>query len=325
MAHPRVFLSSTFFDLKHVRADLERFIREMEYDPVLNERGNIPYGSEEKIEEYCYKEIELCDILVSIIGGRFGSSSQHEPYSISQLEIKTALDLGKQVYIFIDRSVLSEYSTYLNNKNIEGIRYRFVDDARVYKFVEEVEALPRNNQIAPFETSQDIVNYLREQWAGLFQRFLQEQSRLKEVRILEDIQATAQTLNQLVTFLTEERKNQDQAVRHILLANHPAFQQLRKLTNTAYRIFFTNYDEMVAWLKARTYTEVDTPSWDDPEYAEWVREAKPNQLLLKIYVDIFDETGKLKVFTAEEWNEEWIQQRILQKPSKEPDGEDLPF
>lgn len=326
MAHPRVFLSSTFFDLKQVRADLERFIREMGYDPVLNERGSVPYGNDEKIEEYCYKEIELCDILVSIVGGRFGSSSQHEPYSISQIEIKTAVDLGKQVYVFIDRSVLSEYSTYLNNKNIETIRYRFVDDVRVYKFIEEVEALPRNNPIAPFETSQDIANFLREQWAGLFQRFLQEQGRLKEVRLLEDIQATARTLNQLVTFLTEERKNQDQAVRQILLANHPAFQHIRKVTNTPYRVFFTNREEMATWLKSRTYIEIDSSAWDDPKYSEWAREATPKNFLLKISEDIFEIDGKLKIYTATEWKEEWIEQTTYGKSLVEPTaGEDLPF
>ena len=51
MAKPKVFISSTFYDLRHVRADIERFIREVGYDPVLNEQGNIPYGKEDKLEE----------------------------------------------------------------------------------------------------------------------------------------------------------------------------------------------------------------------------------------------------------------------------------
>jgi len=39
MARPKVFVSSTFYDLKQIRADLEHFIREMGYDAVLHERG----------------------------------------------------------------------------------------------------------------------------------------------------------------------------------------------------------------------------------------------------------------------------------------------
>jgi hypothetical protein len=42
----------------------------MGYDPVLHERGALPYGSKEKLEEYCYREIHQGDLLVSIIGGR---------------------------------------------------------------------------------------------------------------------------------------------------------------------------------------------------------------------------------------------------------------
>jgi hypothetical protein len=115
MAQPRVFISSTFYDLKQVRVDLERFIKQMGYEPVLNESGKIAYGTDKKLEEYCYREIDLCDVVVSIVGGRFGSDSQQDPYSISQMELKTAIERGKAVYIFIERSVRAEFSTYLKN------------------------------------------------------------------------------------------------------------------------------------------------------------------------------------------------------------------
>lgn len=52
MAKPRVFVSSTFYDLKQVRADLERFIKELGCESVLNERGNITYGSNDTITLY---------------------------------------------------------------------------------------------------------------------------------------------------------------------------------------------------------------------------------------------------------------------------------
>jgi hypothetical protein len=57
MARPRVFLSSTFYDLRQIRADLERFIKQLGYEPILHERGKVPYGSEKKLEHYCYKEL----------------------------------------------------------------------------------------------------------------------------------------------------------------------------------------------------------------------------------------------------------------------------
>jgi hypothetical protein len=114
MARPRVFISSTFYDLRQVREDLERMIRELGYESVRHEVGAVPYGKEDRPEEYAYREIELCDIVVSIIGGRFGTQSDQEPhYSISQNELRRALERGIQVFIFIEKNVLGEYSTYL--------------------------------------------------------------------------------------------------------------------------------------------------------------------------------------------------------------------
>ena len=43
MAKPRIFISSTFYDLRQVRADLNMFIDSLGYDSVRNEEGNIPY------------------------------------------------------------------------------------------------------------------------------------------------------------------------------------------------------------------------------------------------------------------------------------------
>ena len=97
MAKPRIFISSTFYDLRQVRSDLDTFIDNLGYDPVRNEEGDIPYGKNEALEEYCYKEIKAVDILVSIIGGCFGSESKRNNSSISQIELKTALKENKQV------------------------------------------------------------------------------------------------------------------------------------------------------------------------------------------------------------------------------------
>jgi hypothetical protein len=332
MARPRVFISSTFYDLRQVRADLERTVRELGYDPVLNERGSIPYGSQERVEEYCYREIGTCDILIAIVGGRFGSESQHLPYSVSQVEIQTALKLGRQVYLFIENAVWNEYHIYLANKDVEGVRFRYADDKRVYHFIEEVAALPQNNPIATFTTSDDISMYLKEQWAGLFQRFLREQSRVGETKLLEELQTTAKTLNQLVTFLTKERRSQDEAIRSILLVNHPAFEELRRHTGTPYRIVFMNEDELKTWLEVRNFKPSNVFEWDDENVEEWVLQRGNKTATLKISRDIFDDDGKLRILTREEWDPTWIQlQEVQSRPTSsgpspfDADDDDLPF
>ena len=68
-------------------------------------------------------------------------------WSISNEELRTAIKHNKQVYIFIDKSVLTEYEVYAVNKENTTIKYRFADDIRIYQFIEEIKGLASNNNI----------------------------------------------------------------------------------------------------------------------------------------------------------------------------------
>lgn len=308
MAKPRIFISSTYYDLRNIRSDLERYILDRNYEPVLNERGHIPYQTKEKLEEYCYREIANCNILISIIGGRYGSSSQHVGNSITQKELKTAIDQGKQVYIFIEKSVLNEYRVYEKNKHLfNQIEFSAVEDPRVFQFMEEVFALPLNNQYTTFESSQDIIIYLQEQWATLFHSLLHDSTKHKESEALEDLKSTAIILKQLVTFLTEEKKNENNNINQILFINHPVFTEIKIKARINLRVFFYNLNELSLLLQALDFEEIDEEEWDEPNMKEWVL----GNMLLKIALDIFDINGKLKMYTPEEWSEQWVATRSL--------------
>ncbi len=306
MAKPRVFVSSTFYDLKQVREDLDRFISGLGYEAVLFEAGDIAYGKDSPPEGYVHREIEMCDILVCVIGGRYGTESQEQPgSSITQLELKTALDKQVQVFIFIEQSVYSEYSTYSINKETAGIKYQFVDNPSIYEFIESVYNLPRNNPVAPSQTAFDITEILRNQWAGLFQRFLQDQKRLQEMRTLEQMKEVTETLEQLVKTLTEGHKDEDHSEQRGMLANHPAFHQFQKLTNTTYRVFFTDERELNQWMKDCNWTTVRETAYDEGSYKEWIAADKTQYI--RLTEPIFDNEGKLKVYTEDEWEDSWLQ------------------
>jgi hypothetical protein len=334
MARPRVFISSTFYDLRQVRSDLERFIRDIGYEPVQHERGHVPYGSLEKLESYCYKEIAQVDIVVNIIGGRFGSTSFDEANSISQMELKTAVKLNKQCYIFVDASVYSEYRVYLRNKGIKGLQFAWADDERILHFIEEVEALPRNNQLIEFRNADEIASHLREQWAGLFQRFLQEQEQLPDRRAADDLHTALSTVNQLITFLTKEKSEQGSAIGEILLANHPVFEQIRKLTSTPYPVFFRTRKELEAWLFARGWRLATGASAPDPKQSlEWRYEPKGGKAYTLTIASHLFKSDKLRVYTAGEWNPDWVALAEYKPPVDDfedfpnalADDDDLPF
>lgn len=325
MAKPRIFVSSTFYDLRQVREDLERFILEMGYESIRNETGAIAYSREQAPEASAYREVELCEIIVTIIGGRFGTESrEHEGLSITQKELLTALENGVQVFIFIEQNVLSEFSTYKINKDNKTVKYRFADDVRIFEHIEMLYALPKNNAIAPFQTGKEIVEYLRAQWAGLFQRFLAEQKRTSELKLLEEMKSVSMTLQQTVKFLTEERKNKDGAIGQILLLNHPAFHDFNRLLSAGYRVSFINLEELTKWLHARGYRPLPKDKLDPDSKYEWQNDK--DKKYLKITEPIFDAQGNLKYYDPGQWKSSWVQLLDTPQPSVSPTGGDaVPF
>ena len=322
MAKPRVFISSTFYDLLYVREDLERFITGLGYEPIRHEAGQIPYGKDAPLEESAYREVALCDIIVCVIGGRYGTESRTREGSITQNELEQALKKGVQVYVFVEQNVYSEYSTFQLNKDNTTTKYRFVDNIAIYQFLEKILALPQNNPVTPFGTSADICAYLQVQWAGLFQRFLQEEQRISELKVLDEMKSVATTLNELVKFLTTERRNKDDAIKSIIVANHPAFQAFAKLTGTTYRVFFTNTKELAEWLQARSYEPIDKAKYDQGSVYEWVNSKAKKYL--KLTKEIFAGDGRLLPMTSDEWKDEFLQKADYTPPAPKPE-DDLPF
>jgi hypothetical protein len=321
MAKPRIFVSSTYYDLRTVRDDLDRFIREIGYEPVRHERGHISYGKEEKPEEYAYREIDFCDVVVCVVGGRFGTTSSDGSSSITQKELKSAVERGKQVYVFVEDSVHHEHRHYLANKAVSGVRYTAVDNIKIHEFLEEIYALPKGNPIFPFSVSADITRVLREQWSGLFQRLLTESALKPQTALLEELQRNLQTAGQLVEFLVDQKGKGDAAVGQILFANHPLFSALKEATRNPYRLYFSTLAEMDEWLKAaRGLDRIPEELQFDPEVYEWVRTYKAQGGKEEIHClylskEVFTDAGDIKPMTPASWKDRFVRyERVVPNP-----------
>lgn len=313
MAKPRVFISSTFYDLKQIRVDIDQFLKSLGYESVRNEEGSIPYGKEEKLESYCYKEIPNCDILISIIGGRFGSESKQEASidkklsktSVSQEELKRAIELQKQVYIFIDKNVSAEYQTYLLNKDLQGVKYKFVDDPRIYTFIEEVKNLGVNNNIKDFETSEDITNYLREQFAGLFQRYIDEHRQIKEYSLIAELERTSNNLKQVVDYVSNINKEHKNEIDQILMLNHPLVNWIRNVLGIKYNIYILGLEDLNSLLSSWGYINHGIQDHDGKSYYSWYFNYNNGSTRwINIAKSLFNDDGSLINILPVNWKKE---------------------
>ncbi len=123
----------------------------------------------------------------------------------------------------------------------------------------------------------------------------------------------------MVNYLTKEKTNSEEAFKEIILTNHPIFRRLANITDTRYRVFFTNVGEMDAWLSSRGWAEDlfhigDYISYD---YDNKRTGAKYN---LKISKKLFNEDDTLIGYSESEWEDGMVQFTELAVPD-----DDLPF
>ncbi|TWU15980.1 DUF4062 domain-containing protein [Allorhodopirellula heiligendammensis] len=212
MAKPRIFVSSTYYDLKHIRASLEAFIQSMGYDSVLFESGDIAFNPMRPLDESCYQEIGTCHMLVLIVGGRYGSAATGEDanqsteseehykrfISITRKEYETACGRNVPVFIFVDKNVLAEFETFKRNRENTAIAYAYVDSINVFHLLDNLHSPGRNYFIRGFENFEDISTWLRDQWAGLFAEHLAKSSTDQAI---EDLSGQISDLRNVVSVL----------------------------------------------------------------------------------------------------------------------------
>ena len=110
MARPRVFISSTYYDLKHLRSAFESFLEQFGFEPVLSEKGSIAYTPDVPLDASCYREIEQVDIFILIVGGRYGSERS---FGESAKDKKAK----KAFYDKYDSITREEFSWYSNSQS----------------------------------------------------------------------------------------------------------------------------------------------------------------------------------------------------------------
>lgn len=172
--------------------------------------------------------------------------------------------------------------------------------------------LPNNNPVMPFETGNDIISILREQWAGLFQRLLQDQSATGALETARELRRGIETAKQLVDLLKSDKDSGDlteKKIEAVLLPNHPAFSRVQKILKVPYRVYFTNIDELNSWLKVRNFTPVKQTLWDSQDYREWIN-SKNDEVydLLKISESLFENGGGFRPD-----KEAWVDALILRE------------
>jgi len=204
MPSPKVFVSSTCYDLGMVREQMRSFLIGLGYEPIMSEYSDVLYDPRHHTHSNCLQEIPNADMVVLLIGSRFGGKAIPEALSlidldnlinssfdvsvlddadklsVTQLEVLKAIDSSIPVFAFVDEKVWHDHLVYEKNKElVSSIKFPSIDKPESAKFIFEflnfLRQRTEGNSVIPFGKTEDIENHLRKQWSALFQRLLQEQ------------------------------------------------------------------------------------------------------------------------------------------------------
>ena len=203
MSVPKVFISSTYYDLKQYRSNIGNFIKSLGYEPIMHEQSKIAYTQTKLLEKDCYTELDLCEIVVCIIGNKFGTKSSESDNSITMEELQNAIKRKKKIYVFILNDVYIENKTYLHNIDTVGFKPVYADNIKIHEYIAELKQNVHDHYISSFETSEDIINTLKLQFAGLFQRLLVNESTMTEAKTVYDLQETAESIRNIKDSIQE--------------------------------------------------------------------------------------------------------------------------
>ena len=173
-------VSSTFYDLRQVRDVLRRWIEhDLGYTALLSEHSSFPIDPDLTTIENCRQRVENdADVLVLVIGSRYGSLDDKAAKSITNLEYLAARHKNIPIYAFVDQGVLPLIPVWKANPAADFSQQ--VDTPKLFEFVDTVRRVD-HVWMQEFKTAHEIIDALRIQFAYQHERGLRLLRRLRSV------------------------------------------------------------------------------------------------------------------------------------------------
>lgn len=280
MATPRIFVSSTCYDLQEIRFHLRNFIKEFAYEPVMSEFDDIFYSYEAHVQDACIDEISKCQLFILVVGNNYGSfyhQNEHQdkiPDSVTLKEFKKALEIKIFKHIFINKYVDYDYKNYkralekailkyfqetnVSDNKIEQTKlqikidfdekYYFAYDSYkyIFYFLDIIYDLKENNAVSSFETFADIKENLRKQWAGFMFESLTKRDKISAA-LIQPLETKIDHIEKNISKLFENKTiDQNSKVTFDLssLTRESNIENLEKLQDKIYKLLqhICNYE-----------------------------------------------------------------------------------
>lgn len=294
MAQPRIFISSTCYDLQEIRFQLRSFIDDFGFIPVMSEFGDIFYDYQKHIQDSCKDEIDKSQLFILIVGNNFGSIYYKQkdiiksPDSVTMQEFRKAIETDIYKHIFINKYVDYDYknfqkslnkhiSTYLEKNEIKESHiddtvltlksefksnYPFPQESYkyIFNFLDIIYSLKTNNAIITYESFEDIKSSLRKQWAGFMYDTITK-SKSVPINLVEKIGEKIEKVENQIKLLAEGQiKKEGQASKITFdiskLAKELNYEEFSKIKDEIHKRLYDLLEQETDFLESHPRIKV---------------------------------------------------------------------
>lgn len=226
---PNIFISSTISDLHYLRDSIRDAILDLRYIPVMSEHGEIGYIRPMTAADSCYRAVETCQLVILIIGKRYGSVSDNG-LSITHKEYLAAKEANIPTITLVEQQVLHYKDVFdaLPESESWSAFNRMDQPHKTFNLISEIQSSDTFNGMIPFRSAVDAKEMLKLQIANFVGERLSDTITPMSKQI-KDILAEIMTLRKQLDKgegSNEDAKKYLAATRYLLNDNAADYRKL---------------------------------------------------------------------------------------------------
>lgn len=214
---PKIFISSTVIDLKYLREVVRETIFDLGFQPIMSDKGDVGYLWTKSAEKSCYFTVKECDMVISIIGKRYGSIGKNK-LSFTHNEIQTAKKNKIPIITLIEKEVMNYYRNIYkeNNESMQITIKDMTEPLKTFKMIEEIVTSIYYNAILEFDYIEDVRMHIKKQFATLFGVYLKGRNPIRPDSMSSDFENVFITPEKIKKEPVKDKDVYDKATKVII-------------------------------------------------------------------------------------------------------------
>ncbi|MBR0962492.1 DUF4062 domain-containing protein [Tardiphaga sp. 538_B7_N1_4] len=185
-----VFVSSSCYELRDMRARLQEWLSGMGFNPILSEGEGFPHTDGMPPYASCLRTMDECAMVIGVIERQYGTQfddwgpfPQYKGLAPTHAELRHALDSGKRVLIYVQDSTWAFYDVWRRNPDAFTNGAPPGLDVRTLELLQELKTRSPEPWLSRYSDASSVVASLKSEVINqLFQQFREREKQTADLQ-----------------------------------------------------------------------------------------------------------------------------------------------